>query len=127
VSKQLRIREAQMASFADAARDAERAETEREALALVERHWVARLRETPDDERRARVRALLLRAEGYGLTGVRNGLRFVNAAMALGPAFDEDARHPWAPELLRSDLPADVKAARLAEQVGLELRRRAGG
>ncbi|MGH1347922.1 MAG: hypothetical protein ACRBN8_40580 [Nannocystales bacterium] len=122
----LRIRGDQLDAFSAAHRNADREQAEHESLALIRQHWSARVVGKTDEEVHTLVRQLLGRAEGFGLTSVEHGVRFVNASMALGPGFEDDPQTPWARPLLTSSRTAAMKSARLSEETRRELGLRAG-
>jgi hypothetical protein len=56
-----------------------------------------------EKEVRRRIRDGIDRADGYGIVGRRDVIKFIDVAFALGPAFDEDPNLPWAGRILRND------------------------
>lgn len=92
-------------------------------VAFVRDHWPARFAHVGDGGSRAAVEHAIRRAGAYGLTTERDVIRYLNHMLALGYAFDDDPRFPWAREILTNPgiLPAQ-KMDWLAARTSRELR-----
>ena len=78
-----------------------------------------------EKEVRHRIRDGIDRADGYGIVGRRDVIKFIDVAFALGPAFDEDPNLPWAGRILENvALDPSAKVNQLVE-AALEHRRTA--
>ncbi|WP_164017518.1 hypothetical protein [Pyxidicoccus trucidator] len=72
-------------------------------VAQLRKHWSEECEALEDAALRERVGDAIDRAAKYELRAEVDMARYVNVTLALGPAFDEDPRYPWARAILEEE------------------------
>jgi hypothetical protein len=109
------IKTDQMRAFRDAAMDSYVARVAEE----LRQQFRAKLKDTSDDELRARVRVAVDAAKSYGVTSAVDGKRFAEYTVEYGPDFD---RGPWAYPILTDATTGSEKMDALDAYTTFELR-----
>ncbi len=100
------IRDKQFEAFAAA----QALRFEDRAIAHLKAFWRDKCARLGEQSVRASIRLAVDRAHSYGLTSEQDIVRYLNYMYALGRRFDDDARYPWAKEVLSNPgIPPEIK------------------